>query len=191
MDNEIYPVRFSIENKPSRDRLSTLFRVFVSIPIIVVYFIFTKLSNLIIFPVFLMIVFQRKYPKWWFDFNLSLSQFSARVMSYFCFLVDEYPSTDQEQSVHLSFEYPNVDTQLHQFLPLIKWLLALPHYIVLALLMVIGLFVSTLSWFSVLFTGHYPERFFNYQVGVCRWCLRVEAYAFLLITDEYPPFSLN
>ena len=188
---EQYPVRFTIENKDARDRLTTLFRLFTSIPIMVLYCVFTKLTSIIVFPVLLMVLFQKKYPKWWFDFNLSLSQFSARVMSYFFFLVDEYPSTDQEQRVHLNFDYPDVEKQLNPFLPIIKWFLAIPHYVVLAFLAIVSIVLMVFSWFSILFTGKYPQSFFDFQVGLMRWILRVEAYAFLLITDQYPPFSLK
>ncbi len=190
-NREQYPMRFSIDYQGTHNKLTTFFRIFTSIPIIILYCIFTKLTTLIMCPVLLMIVFKRKYPKWWFDFNLSLSQFSTRVFSYLFFLVDEYPSTDEQQKVHLELDYPNVKTDLHQYLPLIKWFLAIPHYVIFIFLIIASLFVSILAWFSILFTGKYPESLFNFQVGVFRWGLRIQAYAFLLITDKYPLFSLK
>ena len=186
-----FPATLSIDYKSERNRITTFFRFFLSIPIVVVSFVLTRFTSIIVFPVLLMLVFQRKYPKWWFDFNLANTQFATRVMSYVLCLVDEYPSTDEEQSVHLNLEYPDAKTQLNQFLPIVKWILVVPHYICLALLLIISTLVSLLAWLAILFLGKYPESYFNYQIGVCRWCLRVEAYAFLLTTDKYPPFSLK
>jgi hypothetical protein len=139
----------------------------------------------------LMIVFRQRYPRWWFDFALNLNRFSNRVGAYMGLLTDRYPSTEDEQSVHLDLEYPNVDQDLSRWMPLVKWLLAIPHYIVLAVLVVGAIFAILVAWFAILFTGRYPRALFDYVVGVGRWALRVQAYAFLLITDRYPPFSLQ
>jgi hypothetical protein len=137
-----------------------------------------------------MILFRQKYPRWWFDFNLQLTRFSTRVSSYLALMSDRYPSTDEEQSVHLHLEYPNVKQDLNRWLPLVKWLLAIPHYIVLFFLVVASVFVVIIAWFAILFTGRYPRSLFNFVEGVMRWGLRVEAYAMLLVTDRYPPFRL-
>jgi hypothetical protein len=139
----------------------------------------------------LLIVFRQRYPRWWFDFALELNRFSTRVGSYLGLLTDRYPSTVETQSVHLEIDYPDVEGGLNRFLPLVKWLLAIPHYVVLVVLVVGAIIAIVLAWFAILFTGRYPRALFDYVVGVGRWGLRVQAYATLLVTDLYPPFSLK
>ncbi|MFN2282263.1 MAG: DUF4389 domain-containing protein, partial [Anaerolineales bacterium] len=139
----------------------------------------------------LMIIFTQTYPRWWFDFARELTRFGARVGAYFCLLTDQYPSVVEEQSVHIEIDYPDVKTGLNRWMPIVKWLLAIPHYIVLAFLGIGAMFAIIIAWFAILFTGKYPEGLFNYVVGVFRWGLRVQAYVTLLVTDEYPPFSLK
>ena len=139
----------------------------------------------------LMIVFRQRYPRWWFDFALEFARFSARVTAYLTLLTDRYPSTVDEQSVHLEVDYPNVEQDLNRWLPLVKWLLAIPHYIVLLVLAIVAFFAVVIAWFAILFTGQYPRGLFDFVVGVGRWALRVQAYAFLLVTDRYPPFSFD
>jgi hypothetical protein len=139
----------------------------------------------------LMIVFRQRYPRWWYDFARELTRFENRVGAYFALLTDRYPSTVEEQSVHLDFDYPDVERDLNRWLPLVKWLLAIPHYIVLAFLVIGAVLAIIVAWFAILFTGRYPRGLFDYVVGVGRWTLRVQAYAFLLVTDRYPPFSLS
>lgn len=138
----------------------------------------------------LMIVFRQRYPRWWFDFARELLRFSMRVGAYFVLLTDRYPSTTEEQSVHLEIDYPDVKQDLNRWLPLVKWLLAIPHCIVLAFLLIPALLSVIASWFAILITGQYPRVLFDFVVGVGRWALRVEAYAVLLVTDQYPPFRL-
>lgn len=137
-----------------------------------------------------MLLFRQKYPRWWFDWNVALIRFGLRVAAYAALLRDEYPSTDEEQAVHVVIPYPDPKTELSRWLPLVKWLLALPHYIVLAVLCVGAVVSVVLAWFAILFTGRYPRALFDYVVAVLRWWLRVCAYAFLLTTDRYPPFDL-
>jgi len=144
-----------------------------------------------VLPVLLLIVFREKYPRWWFDFNLQLVRLGTRVLAYLALMSDQYPSTDEEQYVHLDLTYPDVKENLNRWLPLVKWLLAIPHFIVLVLLSIAAFVVVIFAWFAVLFTGRYPRSMFDFIEGVIRWALRVEAYALLLTTDEYPPFSLN
>jgi hypothetical protein len=139
----------------------------------------------------LMILFRQKYPKWWFDWNLALSRFGLRVCTYLALMRDEYPSTDEEQAVHLDLRYPNVGSDLNRWLPLVKWFLAIPHYIVLVFLYVGVIFSVIIAWFAILFTGRYPKGLFNYVVGVMCWGYRVVGYAFLMLTDHYPPFSIE
>ncbi|MYB41371.1 MAG: DUF4389 domain-containing protein [Chloroflexi bacterium] len=138
-----------------------------------------------------MLLFRRKYPRWWFDWNLELTRFSNRVGAYFLLLREEYPSTDEEQAVHVEIDFPDAERDLNRWLPLVKWLLAIPHYIVLSVLGVVVLVITVIAWFAILFTGRYPQGMFNFVVGWSRWALRVSAYAFLLVTDRYPPFSFE
>ena len=202
-----YPVSFDVDF-PSRPlgRLSTAFRFIIAIPIVV---LFTMLSgstyggdnhdarNTIVIggaavfvPLVLMLVFRQKYPRWWFDWNINVLRFSNRVTAYLALLDDQYPSTDEEQSVHLEFAYPDAQ-QLNRWLPLVKWLLAIPHYVVLLFLGIGALLAVVVAWFAILFTGTYPRALFSYVVGVLRWTNRVNAYAFTLVTDQYPPFRLS
>jgi hypothetical protein len=140
----------------------------------------------------LMIVFRQRYPRWWFDFAVELTRFSTRVWAYLALLTDQYPSTVEEQSVHLQIDYPElVERDLNRWLPLVKWLLAIPHYIVLIALSLAAFFAVVIAWFAILITGRYPQGLFDFVVGVGRWWLRVQAYATLLVTDRYPPFSLT
>jgi hypothetical protein len=147
-------------------------------------------GGVLFLPTLLMLVFRRKYPRWWFDWNLQLTRFTTRCLAYLALMRDEYPSTDEEQAVHLELRYPDAERELSRYLPLVKWLLALPHYIALAILALGACLAVLLAWPIVLITGRYPRRLFDYVTGVFRWGLRVGAYAFLLTTDRYPPFTL-
>ncbi len=206
---DTYPVQYSVDYpEGGRNRLSALFRIVLVIPILVVISLvsgYTSSGNLdvdeIISPLFaggvvwaatlLMLLFRQKYPRWWFDWNLELQRFSARVGAFLFLLRDEYPSTDEEQAVHLDIPYPNAQEELNRFLPIIKWLLAIPHYVVLIILGVIALIVTVLAWLAILVTGSYPRGMFDFVVGVGRWGYRVAAYMALLTTDRYPPFRLG
>jgi len=171
------------------DRLTTFFRIFTIIPITTVLCL---LEGGIVFPsTLLMVLFRQKYPRWWFDWNYALVKFSTRVAAYLALLRDEYPSTDEDQAVHVDMIYPNAKEDLDRWLPLVKWFLAIPHYIVLAFLSLAAIVVVVIAWFAILFTRRYPKDLFEFVVGVFRWYLRVLAYAFLLVTDQYPPFRLN
>jgi hypothetical protein len=201
------PVSLSVDY-PDRDlnRLTTFFRLFVAIPILIVLSSVAggawqwstnngkpaaaAAGGLLFFGPLLMILFRQKYPRWWFEFNLQLTRFSTRVSSYMALMSDRYPSTDEEQSVHLDLDYPDVKRDLNRWLPLVKWFLAIPHYVVLFFLGIASVFAVIIAWFAILFTGHYPRGLFNFVEGVMRWSLRVNAYAFLLVTDSYPPFRL-
>jgi len=207
-----YPVTFTVDF-PNRDlgRLSTAFRIIAVIPIGIVLSLLTGASlhyatttngtnetvssvatggGLLFLPLVLMILFRQKYPRWWFDWNLQLLRFSNRVTAYLGLLDDRYPSTDEEQAVHLDLPYPDA-LQLNRWLPLVKWLLAIPHYIVLFFLVIGAVVAVIIAWFGILFTGRYPRGLFDYVVGVIRWSNRVTGYAIVLVTDQYPPFSLE
>jgi hypothetical protein len=195
-----YPLRLSVDYPDGpRDRISVLFRPLLVIPIYIVYAVIVGASVRVGFvggaagvfvAVALMIVFRQKYPRWWFDFLLQVVRFGTRVGGYALLWRDEYPSTDEEQAVHLDLYYPDA-AQLNRWLPLVKWLLAIPHYIVLALLGIAMIVVTVVAWIVILFTGQHPRSLFDFTVGVQRYGLRVGAYAFYLVTDRYPPFSLS
>ena len=188
-----YPVQFSVDF-PDRplNRVTTFFRLFVAIPItIVLIALGGAKDSVLFFPTLLMILFRRKYPRWWFDWNIALLKFSNRVGVYLALLRDGYPSTDEEQAVHIEVPYPNVETELNRWLPLVKWFLAIPHYIVLVFLSIAGVVVVLIAWFAIVFTGRYPWGLFAFLVGLGRWYTRVSAYAFILVTDRYPPFRLG
>jgi hypothetical protein len=200
-----YPVRFDVDF-PARPlgRLATAFRIILALPIVVVLTMLTSMmaqndhnrgtialaAGVLFLPLVVMLLFRQKYPRWWFDWNLNLLRFSNRVTAYLALLDDRYPSTDEEQSVHLEFAYPDAH-QLNRWLPLVKWLLAIPHYVALLLLGIASIAAIVIAWFAILFTGRYPRGLFNFVVGVLRWSNRVTAYAFALVTDQYPPFRLS
>jgi len=207
-----YPVQFSVDY-PDRplNRLTTAFRLIVAIPLLLllgtvsggswqssswqsssdsVRFAGAAAGGLLCLGPLLRLVFRQKYPRWWFDWNLELLRFTNRVSVYFCLLDGGYPSTDEQRSVHLGVAYPD-GQRLNRWLPLVKWLLAIPHYIVLFFLFVAAFVVVVVAWFAILFTGRYPRGLFDFVVGVFRWDNRVLGYALILTTDKYPPFRLS
>ena len=214
--SEEYAARLNIDYPEKLDRVTTFFRLIWAIPIVVIASLLsasatetitvitetgevvsriTRSGGGIVGGLFLatmlMIVFRLRYPRWWFDFARELTRFETRVGAYVALLTDQYPSTVEEQSVHLEIDYPDVEKDLNRWLPLVKWLLAIPHYIVLVFLVLLTIVAVVIAWFAILLTGRYPRGIFDFVVGVGRWALRVQAYAFLLVTDQYPPFSLN
>ncbi len=207
--SDTYPVDYDVDY-PDRplNRLTTFFRIFTVIPIAIVlatvsgtsygydsggeaYAYGVTAGGFLVLGPLLMVLFRKKYPRWWFDWNQELARFTARVQVYLTLLDDRYPSTDERQSVRLDLHYPDAQRDLMRGMPLVKWLLAIPHYVVLFFL-AIGAFVAVVvAWFAILFTGRYPRGLFDFVVGVQRWFVRVSAYAFLLTTDRYPPFTLS
>lgn len=210
-----YPVQLTIDY-PDRplDRVSSAFRIFTVIPIAIVLAALSSTSyswessdwgdsgrsasthtagglGLLVLPVLLMILFRQKYPRWWYDWNVNLMGFANRVVSYLLLMTDTYPSTDEEQNVHLEMPYPDVERDLNRWLPLVKWVLAIPHFIVLGCLYLAVFVVAIVAWFAILFTGRYPRGLFDFIAGVMRWTNRVVAYSMALTTDRYPPFRLS
>jgi hypothetical protein len=213
-----YPARLNIDYPQKLSRFTTFFRLIWIIPIGIVYGLIAGAGEQVHYTTYLnqagevvrtsrdttggvigglflatllMILFQQRYPRWWFDFARELTRFGARVGAYLTLVTDQYPSTVEEQAVHLEIDYPDVKNGLNRFMPLIKWFLAIPHYIVLAFLVTIAVFAVIIAWFAIMIAGQYPKGLFDYVVGVARWGVRVDAYAFLLVTDRYPPFSLE
>ncbi len=205
--NNKYPVTLDIDYSDKSDRLTAFFRLILVIPILIILGLLldnnvgpeygeyvnerTYGVGIIFIPTLLMILFRQKYPKWWYNFNVELTKFGTRVGAYIFLLRDEYPSTDEKQSVHINIPYPNVKKDLVNWMPLVKWFLAIPHVIILCFLWIGAIIAVILAWFAILFTGIHPKGIHDYIVGVIRWSLRVEAYAILLTTDKYPPFSLT
>ncbi len=209
-ETESYPAHLEIDYPTSLNRLNTFFRLIWAVPILLILALlnatdsttritetgeeFVSSGGGIAAGLFLatmaMIVVRRKYPRWWFDFSHELARFVGRIGAYLALLTDRYPSTDEAQSVHLDVDYPESTEDLNRWLPLVKWFLAIPHYFVLAILSVGAIGAIVIAWFAIIFTGRYPRALFDYIVGVGRWSLRVQAYAFLLVTDKYPPFQL-
>jgi hypothetical protein len=203
-----YPVRFSVDYPDrSLNRVTTAFRIFVAIPIFIVLAAVSggawqssqdegstaaaAAGGLLFFGPLLMIVFRQKYPRWWFDWNLELQRFTNRVAAFVALMDDRYPSTTDHQSVHLDYDYPDAARDLNRWLPLVKWFLAIPHFIVLVVLNIAAVIVVILVWFAILFTGLYPKAMFDFVEGVMGWNNRVIGYAVTLVTDRYPPFSLD
>ena len=206
-----YAARLDIDYPDKLDRFTTFFRLIWIIPIGIILSLLSAVGSWTVVTetgetisrstggiaaglfaaTMLMIVFRERYPRWWFDFAREFARFAARVVAYFFLLTDQYPSTVDEQSVHLEIDYPDVEQDLNRWLPLVKWLLVIPHLFVLFALGLVAMIMVVIAWFAILFTGRYPRGLFDYVVGVFRWGLRVEAYALLLVTDQYPPFSLN
>jgi hypothetical protein len=217
-DNTDYAARLEIDYPEKLDRLTTFFRIIWIIPIAIILGLISGAGETVTNTVYLnqagevmrttrqtvgglasglsvatalMIIFRQRYPRWWFDFARELTRFGYRVGVYLFLLTDQYPSTVEEQSVHLEIDYPDAKNDLNRWMPLVKWLLAIPHYIVLFFLGIAAFFAAIFAWFAILVTGQYPRALFDFIVGVGRWGLRVDAYAFLLVTDRYPPFSLR
>ncbi|MCH7642746.1 MAG: DUF4389 domain-containing protein [Chloroflexi bacterium] len=187
-----FPLQLRIDYPEEANRLTTLFRMFMAIPILIVASLITSSgAGLQIMAPLVMIVFRQKYPRWLFDWNLALTRFNTRVGTYLFLLRHEYPSTDEEQAVHLDFAYPDVQGDLNRWLPLVKWLLAIPHYILLAFLLIGVAIAAVIAWFAILITGKMPRGLFDYIVGVMRYATRIQLYAFMLTTDVYPRFSIN
>jgi len=216
MTDTTYPARLEIDYQEKLSRVTTIFRIILVIPILIILGILTSGSDTVIQTVnqagevvtetvqtgagivgslflvtLLLILFRKRYPKWWFDFALALNRFSLRISAYIALLTDKYPSTEDEQNIHLELDYPNAQTDLKRGMPLVKWFLAIPHYVILFFLWIAVFVVVLIAWFAIIFTGRYPRGLFEFVVGVMRWTWRVQAYAILLATDKYPPFRLS
>jgi hypothetical protein len=204
-----YPVQLSVAYPDRKlNRLTTAFRIFVAIPIVILagalgggeagwgagreeaWTVGGGAGGLLVLAPLLMILFRQKYPRWWFDWNRELLRFTNRIGVYLALMDDRYPSTDEQQAVALDFPYPDARQDLNRWLPLVKWLLAIPHYILLFFLWIAAFVAVLIAWFAILFTGRYPRGLFDFVLGVFRWTNRVVVYAFVLVTDRYPPFQL-
>ena len=186
-----YPVNLKIEYSEKSNKSTALFRLVLIIPIILILALICSYAEALSIAVALMIIFKEKYPKWWFDWNVGITKFIYRVAAYGLLLRDEYPSTDDEQAIQVDLPYPDVKKDLNRWKPLVKWILVIPHFIVLVFMFIAVVFCTVFAWFAILFKGRYPKVIFDFVEGFLRWSLRVNAYAILLTTDEYPPFRLR
>jgi len=207
MQQKTYPIQFNIDYPDHKlNRLTTFFRIFSIIPIALILCLLVgsdvhwgtaawrfglASGAFLFFPLLLMILFRQKYPRWWFNWNVELVKFGYRVATYFLLMNDKYPSTDEEQWVHTELPYPDTKNGLNRWMPIVKWFLAIPHYICLWAVGIAVFIVEIIAWFAILFTGNFPRSLFDFVQGFLKWSLRVEAYAFLLLTNKYPPFSLE
>jgi len=184
----------------NRDRISVLLRIFLVVPIAVFVSAFTAwsgtteasafLSGLLFLPVLLALVFRGIYPSYVLDFNRSLLALSTRVTAYILLLNDKYPSIEESADVKITFPDVEGGAKLNRYLPLVKWLLAVPLYLVGLVYTIYGIAVLIFTWFTILFTGKMPAFSADVLLGVTKYWNRVYGYAFLLVTDEYPSFSL-
>ncbi|MDB4037598.1 DUF4389 domain-containing protein [Candidatus Thioglobus sp.] len=185
-----YPVNLKIDYPEKSNKLTAVFRLVLIIPIVIILSFISSYAEALSLAVVLMILFREKYPKWWFDWNLALTKFWLRIAAYGLLMRDEYPSTETDQAVQVELPYPDVNKDLNRWMPLVKWFLAIPHFIALVFMFIAVVFCTIFAWFAILFTGRYPRGIFDFVEGFLRWSLRVNAYAFLLTTDQYPPFKL-
>ncbi len=186
-----YPVNLKIDYSETSIKLTALFRLVLVIPVFIVLTLISSYAEALSLAVALMILFREKYPKWWFDWNLALTKFWLRIFAYWLLMRDEYPSTDEDQAIQVDIPYPDVKKDLNRWMPLVKWILVIPHIIVLLFIFIAVVICSAFAWFAILFTGRYPKGIFDFVEGFLRWLLRVNAYVLLLTTDEYPPFRLG
>ena len=188
---EPYPVNLKIDYSETSNRPTAFIRVVLIIPVVIILALISSYAEGFSLAVALLILCREKYPKWWFDWNLALTKFWLRIAAYGLLMRDEYPSTDDDQAVKVDIPYPDVKKDLNRWMPLVKWILAIPHFIVLVFMFIAVVFCSVFAWFAILFTGRYPKGIFDFVEGFLRWLLRVNAYVLLLTTDEYPPFRLG
>ena len=185
-----YPVKLKIDYPEKSNKLTAMFRLVLIIPIVIILSFISSYAEALSLAVVLMILFREKYPKWWFDWNVGITKFIYRIAAYGLLMRDEYPSTETDQAVQVELPYPDVNKDLNRWMPLVKWFLAIPHFIALVFMFIAVVFCTIFAWFAILFTGRYPRGIFDFVEGFLRWSLRVNAYAFLLTTDQYPPFKL-
>ncbi len=192
-----------------RNRMTALFRLILVAPAFIFVSSFASFSDLssdstaglssdstagiaagfLILPLVLALVVRQAYPSYLLAFNEALISLQTRLTAYMVVLTDEYPSIEDNDVVSVTF--PEVDPKaLNRFLPLVKWLLALPLYIVGIIYAIYAIFLTLFAWINVIFTGNYPERCAEGVVGTIAFWNRVTGYALLMVTDEYPTFSL-
>ena len=186
-----YPLRFDIEYPEQLSRWLIFVKWLLAIPHFLILYALSAVANVITFIAFFAILFTGRYPRGLFDFVVNIYRWQENVFAYYGLFRDEYPPFSWEAGkypVTFEVDYPE---SLSRWLIFVKWLLAIPHIIVLFFLYIVALVVWVIVWFAILFTGRFPRGLFDFLVGVNRWSLRVNAYALLLMRDDYPPFILR
>ncbi len=190
LDAPAYPLRYDVEYPEQLNRWLVLIKWLLVIPHLLIVGALLTVAYVITVISFFPILFTTRYPRELFDFVVNIYRWNANATAYFDLLRDEYPPFSWEPGqypVTFEVDYPD---QLNRWLPLVKWFLAIPHYLVLIALGIAGSVVWVIAFFAILFTAGYPRGLFDFFVGVTRWSNRVTAYV-LLMRDEYPPFSLK
>ena len=184
-----------------RNRLTAFFRLIIVLPVAIYSSAFAidsmstdtwgySLGGLIVLPTFLALVFRGIYPSYALAFNHALISLETRVNAYALLLTDDYPSIEENDIVKITLPEVGNGSQLSRVMPLVKWFLAIPLYVMGIIYLVYGIFLTLFAWFSILFTGKYPVWSADAMVGILAFYNRVYGYAFILVTDEYPSFSL-
>ncbi len=185
-----YPLRYDVEYPEQLSRWLIFVKWLLAIPHLLILYALLGVAGVIQFIAFFAILFTTRYPRSLFDFVVNVYRWQANLYAYVGLMRDEYPPFSWEPgqySVTYEIDYPD---QLNRWLPLVKWLLAIPHYLVLAVLSLVAIVFWVIAFFAILFTGGFPRGMFDFIVGVLRWSARVNAYVFFM-RDEYPPFSLK
>jgi len=186
-----YPLRFDIEYPEQLSRWLIFVKWLLAIPHFLILYALSAVANVITFIAFFAILFTGRYPRGMFDIVVNIYRWQENVFAYYALFRDDYPPFSWEAGkypVTFEVDYPE---SLSRWMIFVKWLLAIPHIIVLLFLYIVALVVWVIVWFAILFTGKFPRGLFDFLVGVSRWSLRVNAYAVLLLRDDYPPFSLR
>ena len=185
-----YPLTYDVEYPGELSRWLIFVKWLLAIPHLIVVYGLGVAASLLTFIAFFAILFTKRYPRELFDFVVNINRWNANVISYLFLLRDDYPPFSWDSGLYpVTYEvaYPE---ELSRWLIFVKWLLVIPHIIVLSFLFV-GMFLALIAaWFAILFTGRFPESLFRFVVGVNRWQLRANAYMNLMC-DEYPPFSME
>lgn len=184
-----------------RNRLTALFRIIIVLPVAIYFSAFAvnsfstdnwsySFGGLIILPTFLALVFRGIYPSYALSFNHALISLETRVNAYALLLTDDYPSIEENDIVQITLPEVGTGSELSRIMPLFKWFLAIPLYFMGLIYIFYGIFLTLFAWFSILLSGKYPVWCADAMVGILAFYNRVYGYAFILVTDEYPSFSL-
>jgi Domain of unknown function (DUF4389) len=187
-----YPVTFDIEYPERLSRWKIFVKWLLAIPHFIIVYLLVLVAGVLEFIAFFAVLFTKKWPRGLFDFTVQIYRWTANVYAYAVTLQrDEYPPFSGDAGQYpLTFDV-EYDDNLSRWQIFVKWLLAIPHYIVLLFLGLAASVVVFIAFFAILFTGRYPRGMFDFVTGVARWWFRVQAYAFWFMTDRYPPFSLK
>ena len=197
MSNQILTeIHVDLDN---RDKNTALFRVFLAFPVLIFLSSFSEFADnlpgviggFLVLPVVLSLLFRNVYPSYVLAFNKALLELSNRINVYLLLLTDEYPSIEANQKVRLI--YPEIEggKKLSPWMPLVKWFLAIPLFLLGLIYAIYALALTLVAWITVISQGHYPEEKAEEVIKVIAYWNRLYGYALLLITDEYPSFSLN